>query len=496
MAGPQSKNLIALFFTFPRKIILFTRINNIVTRSSLAQRFRLTGLVIMILGTIAIGKWVGEQIKNNVIKESAATTALYMDSFITPNLQELANSNSLTTEHFANLDNVLSKTDLGRQIVSIKVWGADNNVLYSNSPSLIGHIFPFTEDLEAARKGQIVASISNLQDPENVEERKLYSSLLEIYIPVRLSGTNKIIAVVEFYRKVEGLETEIASAQRKSWFIVVGVMTAIYMVLIGFAQWFGDRIRRQENELKNQVVQLTELLARNAELDKRMRQAAANTTALNESLLRRTSAELHDGPVQEVSLALLRLDRVNAQNETCRVVNPDFECNDHLPTVQTSLQIALHEMRTIATSLGLPQLDKMALPEVFARVVRAHEKRTRTKVALNVSNLPEQATLPVKITIYRLIQEALNNAYNHAGGANQQIRAMYEKGLLQIEISDKGRGFDTRLPIEWEDHLGLAGMRERVESLGGLFEIQSAINEGTIVNANLFLQNVEINTNG
>jgi len=471
---------------------LLIRLANFATRWSLVQRFRVASLFIMILGTVVIGAWVGEQIKINVINESATTTALYMDSFITPNLQGLATSNSLTPENFSNLSNVLSKTDLGRQIVTIKVWGKDNRVLYSNSSSLVGRTFPSAEDLDKARKGEIVAAISTLQEDENVEERRLYKSLLEIYIPIRLNGTDQIIAVAEFYKKVDSLESDIAAAQRKSWFIVGSAMTAIYVIVIGFVQWIGYRIGRQERELRNQVVRLTELLAQNAELDKRMRRAAANTTALNEGLLRRTSAELHDGPVQEVSLALLRLDRVNAQNETCRVVNQDFECNDHLPTVQTSLQIALQEMRTIATSLGLPQLDNMPLTEVFARVVRSHEKRTRTKVTLNINNLPEQATLPVKITIYRVIQEALNNAYIHAGGMDQQVRANFEKGLLQIEISDKGRGFDVSLPIEWDNHLGLAGMRERVESLGGLFEIQSVISEGTIVNANLFLQDMDI----
>ena len=86
----------------------------------------------------------------------------------------------------------------------------------------------------------------------------------------------------------------------------------------------------------------------------------------------------------------------------------------------------------------------------------------------------------------------MNNAYIHAGGMDQQVRANFENGLLQIEISDKGRGFDVSLPIEWDNHLGLAGMRERVESLGGLFEIQSVISEGTIVNANLFLQDMDV----
>ena len=138
----------------------------------------------------------------------------------------------------------------------------------------------------------------------------------------------------------------------------------------------------------------------------------------------------------------------------------------------------------------------MSLTEVFTRVVRSHEKRTRSKVTLDIKNLPEQATLPLKITVYRLIQEALNNAYVHAGGIDQRVRAICENDLLQIEISDKGPGFDVAHSLEWENQLGLAGMRERVESLGGFLEIQSVVNEGTIVNANIYLQNAEVYING
>ena len=446
----------------------------------------------MILGTLVVGTWVAEQIKTNVINESAATTALYMDSFITPNLQELGTANTLTPEHLWNLNDTLSKTDLGRQIVTIKIWGNNNQILYSNSPSLVGLSFPSAEDLELARKGEIIAAISDLQDDENFEERKIYSRLLEIYIPILLNDTQEVIAVAEFYRKIEGLESEIAAAQRKSWFVVGTSMTVIYLILIGFVQSIASTIGRQEKGLRDQVVRLTELIAKNGDLDKRMRRAAANTTALNERFLRRISAELHDGPVQEVSLALLRLDRVNAQNETCRVVNEDFECNDHLPTVQTSLQIALEEMRSIASNLGLPQLSHMTLADVIARVVRSHEKRTRSKVILSVINLPGQVNLPLKITVYRLIQEALNNAYIHAGCADQRVRVVCANNLLQIEISDKGPGFDAANSIKWEEHLGLSGMRERVESMGGVLEIQSMLGEGTIVNANISLQHAEM----
>ncbi len=65
-------------------------------RLSLFQRFTMIAFAIMVLGTFGIGWWLGEQIKAGVIRESASTSALYMDSFIAPNLQELSDSTSLT----------------------------------------------------------------------------------------------------------------------------------------------------------------------------------------------------------------------------------------------------------------------------------------------------------------------------------------------------------------------------------------------------------------
>ncbi|MBI5945641.1 MAG: sensor histidine kinase [Chloroflexi bacterium] len=475
---------------------MFTPNAKFLPRWSIAHLFRLAGFFVMVLGTVVIGRWVGEKIKTDLINEVATTTALYMDSFIDPNLQELGHSNTLSPEYFAKLSNLINGTDLGRQIVSIKIWNREGQVLFSNHASLIGRTFPSADDLDAAWQGQVVSSITNLQDDENVEERNLYSRLLEIYTPVRLNGTHQIIAVAEFYTEVESLEANIAAAQRQSWYVVGVVMLVIYLVLTAFVQYAAKQIGSQEARLRNQVVQLTQLLAQNNELDERVRRAAANATAHNESLLRRTSAELHDGPVQEVSLALLRLDRVNGQNETCRVVTTEFECNDHLPTVQTALQIALAEMRSIAASIGLPPLENLTLPETFNRVVRAHEKRTRTKVSLNVADLPEQTTLLNKIAVYRLIQEALNNAYRHANGIGQQVNVTRELNHMHIEVSDKGPGFDLSHSPEWENHLGLEGMRERVESLGGEFKIDSRLNEGTKVIARLFLHNAETDADG
>jgi signal transduction histidine kinase len=205
---------------------------------------------------------------------------------------------------------------------------------------------------------------------------------------------------------------------------------------------------------------------------------------------------LHDGPVQELGAALLRMDRVIGQDPSSLALNPNKVWQEQLPAIQTSMQNAIQEVRGLASGLGLPQLDGLRLNEVLRQVVSSHERRTGSKVKLGIAGLPEQADLSMKITVYRIVQEALNNAFHHAGGTGQAVSAQAEAGRIQIEVSDQGPGFDVNQSIDWEQHLGLAGMRERVESLGGAFSIESTIGHGTRVKVSLPLHPLKEETYG
>lgn len=259
----------------------------------------------------------------------------------------------------------------------------------------------------------------------------------------------------------------------------------MYVLLAGFVKRASDTIDRQQVALNDQIRRLTELLSQNAELHDRVRRAAARTTALNERFLRRIGAELHDGPIQNLSLALLRLDqRPVATDQTAG------EESEQPDIVQEALRHALREVRGIATGLSLPHLSDLTLPETLARAVRSHERRTNTRVTLTRTELPDAAPLPVKITVYRLVQEALTNAYRHAGGQSQAVDVNFDGEYLSVAISDQGPGFDTDHITDWSQHLGLAGMRERVESLGGSFQVDSVPGRGSRVQARLSLQMV------
>ena len=456
-----------------------------VRQATLLQRFLLASLVILIAGMAGIGVWVGNEIKNGVIHRTGATTALYVDSFVAPLLQELGATGDLSPEHRLQLSKLLQDSSMGQQIVTFRVWDTTGKVIYSTDESAVGKTFPIKEGLALAILGRVSSEVSSLEAEENIPQRALRTELLETYSPVRLSGTNQVIAVAEFYQTVDALNQEIAAAQRRSWLVVGFTTLVIYLLLAGFVRRASDTIEGQQATMNDQITRLTELLAQNQELHERVRRAAGSVATLNERFLRRIGSELHDGPAQDLGLSLLKLDALIGRWEQ-RQEAPEFA--GELTGIQSSLQNAQKEIRAISTGLSLPQLAELSLPETVIRAVRAHERRTGSRVHLESAPLPEQAALPVKITVYRVLQESLNNAYRHAGGANQQIHVWMEGDLLALEVSDDGPGLAEQPKTALDGHLGLVGMRERVESLGGTFTVKSEPGKGTQITARLALR--------
>ena len=245
-------------------------------------------------------------------------------------------------------------------------------------------------------------------------------------------------------------------------------MGLIYLVLSGFIQKTSNTIEQQQMELNRQIEQLSLLLSQNKVLNNRVRKAAASITTIHERLLRRIGAELHDGPAQELGLALLQLDTSLSRMEQFSDVNFEKSTKE-IGKIQQMLQNTLIEMRGIAAGLSLPQLVELNLNETIVRVVRSHERKTDSKVNLIMESIPQNTSLPVKITAYRVLQEAMNNAYHHANGAAVDVTVASENEYLTIEVHDQGAGFQIDELSDLDGHMGLIGMRERVESLGVIF---------------------------
>jgi signal transduction histidine kinase len=155
------------------------------------------------------------------------------------------------------------------------------------------------------------------------------------------------------------------------------------------------------------------------------------------------------------------------------------EIERELEVIQSSLRRSLKEVRATSSGLLLPHLGALTVDQTLEHVVRNHQRRTGLAAEIVQRDLPAQAPLATKIALYRIIQEALNNAWRHADGAAPTVTVSGSDGRLLIEVADRGPGFDPSLAEGSETHLGLVSMRERAESLGGKFHIDSAPGRGT-----------------
>ncbi|MGH2524108.1 MAG: sensor histidine kinase, partial [Anaerolineales bacterium] len=95
-----------------------------------------------------------------------------------------------------------------------------------------------------------------------------------------------------------------------------------------------------------------------------------------------------------------------------------------------------------------------------------------------------RVSLPVKIALYRIVQEALSNAYRHGGVKGARVALSAEGKSVRLEVADDGRGFVPPPLVgpeatERVEHIGLRGMRERVSLVGGTFAIATAPGAGT-----------------
>ncbi|MBP2446234.1 sensor histidine kinase [Rhizobium leguminosarum] len=434
---------------------------------SLASQFFIAGGLISIAAMFLVGILVTHLIEEAVIHNSGAATALYVDSVVAPLLPDMQTESLLDEGSAQALDETLSQGALGKRLVSFKLWRSDGTILYSNEKEMVGRKFAVNDKLRKAFAGSLVARYEIADDPESAAERAIGKPLMEIYNPVLQPWSGQAVAVLEFYETAEGLQDSLTHARLRSWG-AVAALTASFFLLLSVLVFRGSRtIEAQRKDLKERVNELSALLEENRGLQRRLQRASQRVAALNETYLRSIGADLHDGPAQHIAYASLRLDSDILINASTQPETRERE----LAWIRSSLAEAMTEIRNICSGLVLPQIEKSSIAEIVTRVVEAHQHKTETRVETIIDDNGPEPAPAVKICIYRFVQEALNNAYRHGGGLQQAVRAVSRNGHVHVEVSDRGDGFD---PTEVRPtSLGLVGLRERIDSLGGSFDVKT-----------------------
>ncbi|EJM53800.1 histidine kinase [Pseudomonas sp. GM48] len=442
---------------------------------SRSTQFVICATIILGLTMTFVGNLVSQSIEDATVQTAAEAGARYMANLLEPFVQGLTTAKELPGGTIQTIDHLLSSTSFSAHVVSVKIWLPDGTIVYSTNKSAVQKNFP-TEEISQALTGKIYTELdSDLEeDTEDAFERSLNIPLYEIFAPLREAGTGKIVAVGEFYETAHALQREINNVRKKVW-AIVGAATMAMILLLFFIVRRGDKIiKLHETALKWRMDEQARLHSNNAALQRKVTTANREFSRISELTLRRIGADLHDGPAQLLSLILLRLEELEDSKGA-----PDEEV---LEMIRRAGEDALNEVREISLGLALPEVTDLTLHDALVLLAERHEERTETRVDLELDTLPDDVPIAHKICIYRFAQEALNNAYIHAGGKGQKLSASHSEGLLEVQVEDAGVGISTEkpsVPGRGRTHLGLVGMRYRVESLGGIFIIESAPHCGT-----------------
>jgi len=447
-------------------------------RQSLTRQFVYATSPVLLAGMVVIGQWVTQRIEEVVINSYAVTAALYTDSFIEPRLQALATDAPLPDEAKRALDELLLPQAAGEPVVGFRIWRGDT-IVYSDRAELIGQSFPPSEKRDLAWSGRVTADYGHLEPAHGSLQAAVEEPLLEIYAPVHEPGTGRIIALAETYQLAPDISGDLARARIGSWMMVGGVTLAM-MVLQVLIVGKGNRtILSQRLALRERIDQLSRLLRENEVLRRRSTDTSRRVSEMNEAFLRRVGSDLHDGPVQILGSAVLRLDALGGAVDAGE---PDIllQAREDLAVVRDALREALTEIRNLSSGLAPPDVEDLPLPAVFRLAVQRHRRRTGTEVLCTLGPLPEETPLAYRSCFYRFVQEGLANAFRHAGGRGQAVSAAIEGDDLVARVEDAGPGMDR---VGESGGLGLAGLRDRIEALGGELRVGARPGGGTVLTA-------------
>jgi signal transduction histidine kinase len=159
----------------------------------------------------------------------------------------------------------------------------------------------------------------------------------------------------------------------------------------------------------------------------------------------------------------------------------DAKGQEMVQRIKTIAERTVQTVRNMALLLRPSMLDDLGLVPALEWYAREVSRSSETEVEVKAENVSETLPDPLMVCIYRVVQEAVNNAQRHAHAKNVAVELRQTDSVVQVQIKDDGTGFDGKRTRG----IGLLGMEERVKRLGGTITIESQPGAGTSIRAEL-----------
>ncbi len=238
---------------------------------------------------------------------------------------------------------------------------------------------------------------------------------------------------------------------------LIVMLVATFGVGMFVAGFTIARTLRLETELQQRYVELQELSAR--------------LLSAQEEERRAISRELHDEVGQSLSALLMEAGNAAATGGS-------QEIRKHVESIKKLAEASVAVIRNMTLLLRPSMLDDFGLVPALEWQAREVSKRTGMRVQVSAEESAGELSDELKTCIYRVVQEALHNCARHAHARAVKVVVRQEPFKIILSVEDDGQGFDARRRVRG---LGLVGMEERVNHLGGAFEIESRPGAGTRV---------------
>jgi signal transduction histidine kinase len=244
----------------------------------------------------------------------------------------------------------------------------------------------------------------------------------------------------------------------------------------------SNRRREAEAALKKSERHHILLLNQSRQMQEHLRHLTRKILTAQEDERRQISRELHDEIAQTLTGINVRL--ANLKREAA--VNTKG-LRGKIAGTQRLVQKSVTIVHRFARQLRPALLDDLGLIPALNSFTNGMQERT--KIPIKLITFPEMQDIDVRkrTVFYRVAQEALTNVVRHAEAKMIQLAFKKHKKSVLMEIRDNGKSFNVQFVLlaKGKKHLGILGMRERVEMVGGVFKIESHAGHGTLVSAEI-----------
>lgn len=450
---------------------------------SLSTQFLIASVVVLCLAMGVLGTWVSHEIKRNVMATSGADGAAFIRAMLEEHVQRIDSQGQLHPEDIAALDRLFLNTVLGTRVLSVKLWrktdGTRSQIIYSSiAKETVGEVHDSTE-VEEAWSGTTVTEFDDLNTGESRFENAIGFPLIEIYAPLVRSGTTEVVAVGEIYHEGSLLAQRLREGVAQTWIVVCLTTLLMIIVLYLIVRKASVLLHEQRCALRVKVQEAEEMAAQNHALRLAADRSRLDASEANEELLGRIGLDIHDGPIQFLTLIRFRMDEI-AQNLSIGARSPELAAEE-LQELGGKLSANIDELRDLSVGLVLPELDALSLLQTIKLAVERHEHLTGSHVRVKYGRLHEKVPGALKTCVYRVVQESLTNSFKHAGGQGQRVSAIATDGVLMLEIRDDGRPMTSSQTFPEGFRLGQRGIRNRVAAFNGSVTIEPHASRGTRV---------------